>query len=113
MPTLEEMRAWLAGGMKGKPGQRIVRPNEGDFAGQGIQDLGDGPYPGQNADRPCLSCKRARPDTEVTWRSSRTAYDWDGKGDNPNACLALCDECAEGYNEQMDSQWADYYSGLM
>lgn len=83
------------------------------FVGEGAMDLGDGPYPGQEAEGQCECCKRDDSLVDLKWRMSRTAYEWDGEGENPNRCLALCDECAIEYNEQMDQQWSDYFSGLL
>ena len=89
---------------------KVRRKWDPSFVGQGAQDLGDGPYPGQDASEPCANCKQTE---AIKWRSSRTSYEWDGQGENPNGCLPLCGECAEDYNEQMDQQWSDYFSGLL
>lgn len=83
------------------------------FVGKGVIDLGDGPYIGEVADKPCACCHRTPDQVEVKYRCSRTSYEWDGSGENPNACIPLCEPCAEEYKEQMDSQWSDYYSGLL
>jgi hypothetical protein len=64
-----------------------------------------------NPERTCEACgvKSKR----VVDCPSYTQYHWDGKGEDPNRDLQLCLECAEGYMEQMESQWADYYGGLL
>lgn len=76
------------------------------FVGKGVVDLGDGPYPGQVADRACVVCGFPG---GVKWRFSRTAYEWDGKGENPNACIALCGTCGDVYNDMMDRKWAEFF----
>ena len=59
----------------------------------------------------CICCGR---DTEHLFRTpSYTSYQWDGEGQDPNADLLLCLDCSIQHTEQMDSQWADYYSGLL
>ena len=45
--------------------------------------------------------------------SSRTCYDWDGEGDDPNRALVLCDPCAKVHNEHWDEQWDEYYRNCM
>jgi hypothetical protein len=50
----------------------------------------------------CERCHRA-PAHPV---SSRTMYEWDGEGEDPNADITLCAECAEEHNQIMDDQWA-------
>ena len=74
--------------------------------GKGMVDLGDGPYPGQPANQVCSGCNTRH---GVKWRFSRTAYEYAGQGENPNACLAMCDTCADIYNKQMDEQWAEFF----
>jgi len=44
---------------------------------------------------------------------SMTAYEWDGKGEDPNASKLLCPRCSEGYMDQMQSQWDEYHAGLL
>jgi hypothetical protein len=56
-----------------------------------------------------LRCVRCGTDEGVKLKPSMTAYYWDETGEDPNGDIAFCDECAEGYREQMESQWADYY----
>jgi hypothetical protein len=58
----------------------------------------------------CLGCGSI---DNVSMVSSMTCYRWDGSGDNPNAPFAACVHCAEEYRLQMQSQWDDYYSGLL
>ncbi len=67
---------------------------------------------GQLANIPCVhpGCQSG---TEVRWESSRTMYHWDGTGEDPNAPLALCRECAEEHHLNWDYTWAEYYSGLL
>jgi len=115
MPTKEEMQAWMEAGCPMPPPWDRPPPPPG-FVGKGVIDLKDGPYPGQVADQPCEMCKAMGGQETmdgVKWRCSRTAYVWDGEGENPNRCLALCDVCAAEYDQRMDDQWSDYYSGLL
>lgn len=37
-----------------------------------------------------------------------TAYPWDGKGENPNRDLLLCDYHKEEYEEHWNSLWEEY-----
>lgn len=48
----------------------------------------------------------------VQMESARTAYHWDGKGENPNADIPLCREHAAEHHAYWDEMWAGYYSGL-
>lgn len=51
------------------------------------------------------------PTTEgVRLHSSRTAYWWDGQGEDPNRPVALCPECAAEHHEYWDERWDDYRS---
>jgi len=53
-------------------------------------------------------------DAPVLWKTgSQTRYTWNGEGEDPNASKNLCRHCSEEYTEIMDSQWADYHSGLL
>jgi len=44
---------------------------------------------------------------------SRTMYEWDGEGDDPNAPLALCPACSLSYTEEMADRWAEYRSAVL
>lgn len=50
-------------------------------------------------DGPCESM-------EAKERKCRTAYNWDGAGQNPNRTPMLCDECAQAYDEYWNEMWA-------
>ena len=50
-------------------------------------------------DGPCESMKAKE-------RQCRTAYHWDGTGQNPNRTPMLCDECAKAYEEYWNEMWA-------
>ena len=41
--------------------------------------------------------------------SSRTRYDWDGIGEDPNADVWLCDDCADAHHAHWDEQQREYY----
>ena len=71
---------------------------------------------------PRLSTQAAAPGTAclccgivdgVFLESSRTAYHWDGVGQNPNADIPLCRDCAVDHHEHWDFMWAEYYAGLL
>lgn len=49
----------------------------------------------------------------VRLEDSRTAYAWDGMGENPNAPTYLCRQCAKEHHTYWDGMWADYYSGII
>jgi hypothetical protein len=49
----------------------------------------------------------------VEWEESRTQYEWDGKGENPNRCRALCYECAKEHHAHWDDMWKEYYGGVL
>ena len=51
-------------------------------------------------------CSRCGSTERVARHPSRTAYQWDGEGRDPNAPIALCPPCAQEYNEDMDDMWA-------
>lgn len=50
-------------------------------------------------DGPCESM-------EAKERKCRTAYHWDGNGENPNRAPMLCNECAKSYGEYWNEKWA-------
>lgn len=52
---------------------------------------------------PCEQC--GEPGHEVR---AMTAYDWDGKGEDPNRPLMLCLGCEMDYVEHWQSQWDEY-----
>jgi hypothetical protein len=58
----------------------------------------------------CSYCKRSASDVPVRLHNSRTAYAWDGIGENPNADVLLCAECADAYNAYWDDMWREYYA---
>lgn len=47
----------------------------------------------------------------VTMEDSRTMYDWDGVGEDPNRAKALCSMCAIEHHEYWDDMWDQYYQG--
>ena len=50
----------------------------------------------------------APPVTEgVLLHSSRTAYHWDGEGEDPNRHRALCPACAEEHHASWDDMWSN------
>ena len=97
--TLEELQAQLENGTLGDPPPPIHR----QFA-KSPQEF------------PSIPCEDGRPDCRATPSvlvDSRTMYDWNGEGEDPNRDKIMCRECAADYNEQMNSQWADYNNGRM
>jgi hypothetical protein len=50
----------------------------------------------------CLNCDTT---DNVTMHPSYTAYHWDGKGDNPNRDVPLCDICGEEHREYWAEMW--------
>jgi hypothetical protein len=40
---------------------------------------------------------------------SRTMYQWDGEGEDPNADKDLCLDCSIEYSEIMEDPWREYY----
>ncbi len=65
---------------------------------------------GTFADVPCMRCGTIK---GVLWEPARTAYYWDGTGEDPNAPLPLCGACEQEHTEYWDHMWAEYYSGLL
>ena len=61
----------------------------------------------------CVSCVGQSGNADVKPRPARTAFDWDGKGPDPNADILLCDPCAGEYASYMDDLWQEYRTGLM
>jgi len=45
---------------------------------------------------------------KVQWRSAMTQYHWDGKGDDPNHPVLLCEDCAKEYHDYWQEMWDDY-----
>lgn len=74
------------------------------------------PIKGQNIER--LRCRGSQYpcDAEgpgVELESSRTFYHWDGTGEDPNADVPLCRDCARMHHEYWDEMWSEYYRGIM
>jgi hypothetical protein len=120
MPSVEDIRRWLRGeAVKGLPSRG--KPAPAFTQGRGF-DLGEGPYPGEPTLEPCERCGdryvvlrkgEGIIHSHVKWRCARTAYPWDGEGENPNRCIALCDDCAKIYDEEMDELWSEYFAGRL
>ena len=47
----------------------------------------------------------------VEYEDSRTAYFWDGNGEDPNKSVLLCRQCAEAHHSYWDEMWAEYNYG--
>jgi hypothetical protein len=60
-----------------------------------------------------VRCEHCGGANEVQEHHARTAYSWDGVGENPNAPLALCASCAEAHHERWDAMWDEYHQGLL
>jgi len=63
----------------------------------------------REAINPCDRCE-ARP---AYYWPSMTAYEWNGKGENPNADKILCQMCGEEYTQIMKEQWDEYNAGRL
>lgn len=63
----------------------------------------------------CECCHRLNGtgDCVVRREPARTMYAWDGQGEDPNADLMLCRDCAAEHHANWDERWADYYAGLL
>lgn len=59
---------------------------------------------------PCECCGSTN---DVSIAPRMTAYKWDGTGEDPNKPPALCPRCTEDHIDFWESQWQDYYSGLI
>ena len=64
-------------------------------------------------DVPLACCNCGITGGAVTLHSSRTAYSWDGKGEDPNRPFPLCDACAEEHHAHWDDMWRTYRAGLL
>jgi hypothetical protein len=61
---------------------------------------------------PCV-CERCEATEGVKTHSSRTAYHWNGEGEDPNRDVNLCAPCAEEHHAYWDERWAEYYAGCL
>ena len=50
---------------------------------------------------------------KTRYERSRTAYHWDGKGEDPNRPVLLCRECAAEHHDHWDGMWDEYHAGLL
>lgn len=53
-----------------------------------------------------LECMGCHTKEGVKMWPSRTAYYWDGKGDNPNAPVPLCEDCGKEHDEYWAEMWS-------
>jgi hypothetical protein len=58
----------------------------------------------------CLCCGS---NSNVVLVSSRTAYYWDGIGEDPNADIPLCKYCSVEHDEYWNDMWNQYYFNLL
>ena len=58
----------------------------------------------------CEACGEAG---DVRKEDSRTQYHWDGTGEDPNAPLHLCRDCAETHHANWDEMWREYNAGRL
>lgn len=57
----------------------------------------------------CEGHRQACPDGVVLWLTpARTAYDWDGQGEDPNRPRLLCLRCSDEYTEDWQERWDEY-----
>lgn len=54
-----------------------------------------------------LKCKYCGSEEGVCLESARTAYHWDGKGEDPNAPVPLCRPCAKEHHDHWDDMWSN------
>ncbi len=48
----------------------------------------------------------------VLWpTTSLTAYEWDGRGEDPNRRRLLCVPCSEAYKQEWADRWDEYNAG--
>jgi len=98
MPSLEALRDWFRGhDVEGLP-SHPKPPRSAQFSR--LQDEG---Y--------CEQCKHD--DGSERWGKRApvmTAYEWDGKGKDPNLPPILCDEHMEMWCEHWTEMWNEYYS---
>lgn len=59
----------------------------------------------------CEFCEEDKPD--VAYRPAMTAYHWDGKGEDPNRDIVLCDDDWEDYRAYWQERWDEYYSMVL
>ena len=55
----------------------------------------------------CLRCELIGGPGVVDMRPSYTMYHWDGKGEDPNRDLPLCESCARYHYEEMKERWME------
>ena len=70
-----------------------------------VLELTEGPF--------CQGVSGQCYDIRVSEIGCKTAYDWNGKGEDPNRNPVLCESCADEYNEHWDDMWNEYYSGRL
>jgi hypothetical protein len=58
-----------------------------------------------------LCCERCGTLEGVSLEDSRTYYDWNGEGEDPNRPIRLCRQCAAEHHDYWDAMWAE--SGLL
>jgi hypothetical protein len=49
----------------------------------------------------------------VEAEDSRTLYEWDGEGEDPNRSVKLCRVCAATHHAHWDDMWNEYWTGLI
>jgi hypothetical protein len=50
---------------------------------------------------------------DVQPEDSRTMYEWNGDGDNPNSPIRLCRDCAADHHANWDETWREYKASLL
>jgi hypothetical protein len=101
MPTLEQMRAWFKGDdVEGLPPHKKPRV----ISKRVLQEEG--------------WCEQCRYSTPARWSHGTrapvmTAYEWDGKGEDPNNPPILCEEHKKEWVEHWQERWDEYHAGLI
>lgn len=59
------------------------------------------------------TCRACGSNKHVHLESSRTAYLWNGEGEDPNAPIPLCRPCAKIHHDNWDEQWKEVERGRL
>lgn len=61
----------------------------------------------------CTYFGHERSASDIKLEASRTAYPWDGKGEDPNRSTWLCRECASEHHAHWDDMWRQANDGRL
>lgn len=54
-----------------------------------------------------MKCAKCGTGFSVQLEDSRTMYNWEGEGEDPNAPIPLCPQCAKEHHENWDDMWSN------